>query len=76
MILRTARIILYYPLLTHHCNRTVDIVFEIVVNCSIIIAIRSGKPDQVLMVGMEDNLCGISVTGDDCRVLRYVLSSI
>ena len=73
-ILRTATIVLCDPLGAHCRRRTVGMLLEIVEYRSIVVIVCIGESNQVLVVGMEDDCCGIAVTGDSSRVILDSLS--
>ena len=73
-ILRTATVVLCDPLVTDCCSRTVDKVSKIMEHHSAVVTVCIGESDQILMVGMEDDCCGIAVTGDNSRVMFDGLS--
>ena len=74
-VLRTPVSVFFTPLLAHCCGRSLDVVFEIVVNCSIVITDCSGEPDQIFMVGMQDDCRRIAITSNDCGMMRNILQS-
>ena len=73
-ILRTTTNILCDPLVARCFRCTVEKVSKIMENRSVVVTACIGESDQVLVVGMEDDCCGIAVTGDNSRVILDGLS--